>query len=314
MNAERLKGHRALVLGGHGFVGQHLVTGLQSAGVETHVHSRKTGVDARHFDALVDMIRQVSPDVVFNMAAHVGSLHHVSTFAADVVHDNALIALNLYRAVQVAAPGATIVNPLSNCSYPGDATIQRESEWWDGPVHDSVWSYGNAKKFIYVLSRCYAKQYGIRSANFLVPNAFGPGDYTDPNKTHALNGLIIRMLEAQRREDQEFIIWGSGAPIREWGYVKDVAAVLVQSLSLSIDLLEPLNIAQGCGYSIRESAEIVQSAVGFEGRFVFDTSKQDGAPRKVLDDGRFRRVFADFQFTDHAHGVAETVDYYRSVL
>lgn len=305
---------RALVLGGHGFLGQHLVCNLQAAGLDVCVRSRRDGVDAKDYQTLLEAVKQASPDYVFNMAAHVGSLHHVTQFAADVVHDNATMALNLYRAVQAAAPTAVILNPLSNCSYPGDAVIQTEEEWWDGPVHDSVWSYGNGRKFIYVLARCYARQYGIRSMNFLVPNAFGPGDSTDPNKTHAMNGLIIRMLQAQRNGDKEFLIWGTGAPIREWGYVKDMTSVLTQALQVDEDLLEPVNIAQGRGYSIRESAEIVKSAIGFEGAFVFDTSKQDGAPRKVLADERFRGIFKKFVFTDHAKGVAETVEYYRSVL
>lgn len=305
---------RALVLGGHGFLGRHLVRALGVAGIDACIRSRKDGVDARDFQALHAAVSQAAPDCVFNVAAHVGSVHHVTDFAADVVHDNTAMALNLYRSVQQAAPEAVIINPLSNCSYPGDAVIQREAEWWDGPVHDSVWSYGNSRKMIYVLARCYARQYGIRSINLLVPNAFGPGDYTDPNKTHALNGLIIRMVQAQRSGDKEFTIWGTGGPIREWGYVKDVAALLVQSLGVHEDLLEPVNLAQGRGYSIRESAEIVRDALGYDGEFVFDTTKQDGAPRKVLADERFKEVFGGFRFTDHAQGVAETVEYYRSVL
>jgi GDP-L-fucose synthase len=305
---------RALVLGGHGFLGRHLVGALERAGIEVHVRSRRDGVDARDVDAVQAAIAETAPHYVFNAATHGGSLHYVTEYAADVAHDNTTMALNVYRAVRTAAPDAIVINPLSNCSYPGDAVVQREEEWWSGPVHDSVWAVGNSKRLTHVLSRCYAKQYGVRSINLLVPNAFGPGDYTDPNKTHALNGLIIRMLEAQRRGDRQFTIWGTGSPVREWGYIKDIAALLVSALDVKDDLVEPVNMGQGRAHTIRESAEIVRRAVGHDCEFVFDTTKQDGAPRKVLDDARFRRIFGEFRFTDHEAAVTETVAYYRSAL
>lgn len=290
------------------------MTELTRQGHDAVARSRRSGLDLLDRSAVESALKHERPDAIINCAAHVGSVHYVTSFAADVFHDNVQMALNLYKAVASSRPEALIVNPLSNCSYPGEADVHYEPEWWNGPVHDSVCSYGNAKRFIYVLSRCYHKQYKVRTMNFLVPNAFGPGDYTDPNKTHALNGMIIRMIQSQRRGDTDFEIWGTGKPVREWGFIKDIAAVLVRGLKLDRDLQYPINIAQNRGYAVSESARMIAQVVGFSGKLSFNTKFQDGAMRKVLDDRAFREAFPDFVFTNHLDGISQTVDYYQKQL
>lgn len=303
-----------VVLGGTGFIGQKVMALLRSQGLLVISASRREGVDLTDYAATERFLAQTQPAVIFNCAAHVGSLHYVTTYAADVLSDNVQMTLNLYKAVAKVCPQAKIINPLSNCSYPGGASVQVESEWWNDEVHDSVFSYGNAKKIVYVTAKCYAKQYGIKSLNLLVPNTFGPGDSADPNKTHALNGMIIRMIQAQRAGAEKFEIWGSGQPVREWTYVDDVVRVMVAAMGIDADLLNPVNVAQNKGYSIKESAEFIAAAVGFSGQLVFNTQYQDGAPIKILDDQKFRGVFPDFNFFDHQKGIEETVAYYREIL
>jgi GDP-L-fucose synthase len=305
---------KILVLGATGFVGKHLVKALKQTNHEVFTASRSEGVDLKVYEQAEECLEKIKPDVIFNCAAHTGSLHYVTANAADVLHDNLQIALNMYRAVSKACPKATIINPLSNCSYPGEVNVQVESEWLDGPVHESVFSYGNAKRFIYVLAKCYEKQYGIKSILFLVPNTFGPGDAIDPNKTHALNGMIIRMIRAKRNGDKEFEIWGTGKPIREWAYIDDVVKILEEGMTTTFDLTYPTNLAQGKGYSIKESAELIAKAVKFPGKLTFNTSYQDGAMVKILDDKKFRETFPNYKFSDHQKGIEETVKYYESVL
>ena len=305
---------RILVLGGRGFVGKSLVAELKKTGYEPITASRSTGLNLNDFDNTKEYLERLAPEIIFNCAAHVGSVHYVSNHAAEVFHDNALMALNLYRAISKINPNIKVINPLSNCSYPGSADRQTEEGWWNGEVHDSVFSYGNAKKFVYVTAKCYAKQYGIKTVNFLIPNTFGPGDYTDPNRTHALNGMIIRMIEAKKQNISEFEIWGTGKPVREWAYIGDVARILVDGISTELDLTYPINFAQGKGYSIKESAEFIAKAVGFTGNLVFNTKYQDGAMIKILDDNKFRSVFPDFKFFDHQKGIEETVKYYQDQL
>jgi GDP-L-fucose synthase len=305
---------RVLVLGGHGFVGTNLCEILKGSTHDVVALSRRDGLDLRGIAMVRSCFRDQRPDAVFNLAAHVGSIHYVSQYAADVVYDNMQMALNIYKAASELCPGTRVINALSNCSYPGDANNHYEPEWWLGEVHESVHSYGNAKRFTYVLAKNFKRQYGIVTVNFLVPNTFGPGDYTDPNRTHALNGMIIRMILAQRNGDQRFEIWGSGNPIREWGYIKDVVSVLKLGLTIETDLIYPVNIGQNKGYSIRESAEMIAREVGFSGNLDFNTKYQDGAPYKILDDRKFRELFPSYKFYDHRQGIKETVSYYRSIL
>ena len=258
--------------------------------------------------------KHLQPDVIYNCAAHVGGLHYVSQRHATIANDNIQMALNLYKAVQASAPNALIINPLSNCSYPGKAELYSEPDWLNGEVHPSVYSYGNAKRILYMLSRCYAEQHGTRTYNFLVPNAFGPGDSNNPNRVHALNGMVIRMIQAHRSGSHEFPIWGTGSPIREWIYVDDVANLMNLALSAQIDSTKPINLAQQEGASIKASAELIAKAIGYKGDLVFQPQYQDGAPKKILDAAQFQQVFPNYTFVDHYEGIQATVEYYQNAL
>lgn len=307
---------RVLVLGGHGFVGKNFVKALESTGgnYEIFAKSRVDGLDLTDYSSAEKCFNEIKPNVIINCAAHVGSINYVTKLAADVISDNIQMSLNIYKAAQKNCPSVKIINLLSNCSYPGDADIQTESEWWSGPVHSSVFSYGNAKKALYAISWCYTKQYNIKSVNFLIPNTFGPGDSTDTNRTHALNGMIMRMLEAKKRGDAEFEIWGTGKPIREWAYIDDVTKILIEGIETKEDLIEPVNLGQNKGYTIKESAEFIAKAVGYNGKLVFNTKYQDGAPTKILNDKKFRKMFPNFVFFDHQKGIDLTVKYYKLIL
>ena len=305
---------KAIILGGHGFIGRKVVAVLREKGHDAIPLSRKNDVDMLIPEKLNGVLRTLMPDVIFNCAAHVGGIHYVMQHAADVIRENMQMALNLYKAVTLSCPHTHVVNPLSNCSYPGDAQIHYEPDWWKGEPHHSVFAYATAKRFVYSLARCYFSQHGIRTSNFLVPNAFGVGDHVNPHRTHAISGLIVRMLEAHRKQQPVFEVWGTGTPVREWGYIDDIAEILTRAVNLHEDLLYPVNIAQGKGYSIRESAEAIQRAIGYRGQISFNTAFEDGAPAKVLDERRFRSLFPGYSFTPHAEAIQRTVEYYQRVL
>jgi GDP-L-fucose synthase len=305
---------KVIVLGGFGFVGGNLTGLLERKGHKVLAVSRRTGIDLADLSSTKECLARERPDAVFNCAAHVGSIHYVMKNAAAVAHDNMQMAVNLYRAVAEASPNSHVVNPLSNCSYPGDADIHYEPDWLKGEPHHSVFAYANAKRFTYVLARCYQEQFGIRTTNFLVPNAFGIGDHRDTNRTHAISGMIVRMIAAKRCGDRRFEVWGSGRPVREWGYIDDIVEILSRALELSEDLVYPTNIAQNQGATIRESAEVIKAAVEYPGELWFNTHYEDGASRKVLDDRRFRELFPDYRFIDHGEAIRRTVGYYEAVL
>ena len=299
-----------MVLGHTGFVGKNLYNRLKKDGHDVVGCSRSTGVDVLDYKQVFEFIKKNNPDVLFNLTSHGGSVHYVNKYAADVFSENLQMALNIYRAVYHVNKEIKIVQPFSNCSYPGDSSIQTEDMWLDGKVHSSVFSFGNAKRSIYYLSECYYKQHGIKSVNLLFPNTYGPGDSIDPNKTHALNGMIIRMLKAKRNGDKEFVVWGTGKPVREWAYIDDFIQALV--LSAEIDHLEyPVNFGQQKGHSIAESASIIKDICNFEGDIVFDTSYKDGDPVKIMGKETFAQYFNNFNFYDHEKGIENTISYYE---
>ena len=304
---------KILVLGGTGVIGSKLIKELEKNYHNIFSYSKSAGLDMLDYDRVSLTIKEMIPDVIFNVASHGGSLHYVKEYAGDVFFDNVQMALNLYRAVKDHSPGSKIITPFSNCSYPGSSDVQEEENWLSGEVHPSIFSFGNSKRAIYYLSKCFYEQYNVKSVNLLLANTYGPGDSCDPNHTHALNGMIIRMLEAQKKGDDEFVVWGTGSPVREWTYVDDFIKSLV--LAMDVDHLEyPLNIGQGKGYSIKESALLIKEAVGFEGDIVFDTSKIDGDAVKIMSDKNFRKEFSEFEFYNHKKGIENTVSYYRRKL
>ena len=301
-----------VVLGGTGFIGRSVMRLLEERGGRAVSLSRREGCDLLDLTSLKDRLAPLHPRAVINCAAHSGSLHYVSRSAVEVIHDNMQMILNVYAALRAVCPEAVLVNPISNCSYPGEAALQVESEWQDGPVHDSVLPFASTRRMIHALAASYRKQHGVGSVNWLVPNAYGPGDATDPDRVHALNGIIIRLLRARKAGERRFEIWGSGRPVREWVYVDDAARVLVQSLEGGPQI-DPVNLAQKRGHSIAEIAALAATILGYEVELVFNTRYPDGAPSKILDDRRFRERFPDFRFTPIEEGIARTIDYYRSV-
>jgi nucleoside-diphosphate-sugar epimerase len=185
-----------IVLGGNGFIGKNLIKILDNS---CKNFSRSKGFNLLDLYQTKQVFKLLAPDVIFNLASHGGSLHYVSKFAADVIDDNLSMYLNLYKAIKELPKKPMVINPISNCAYPGNSSIQMEQDWLNGEVHDSVMAFGNSKRALYHISKCYYKQYGIRSVNLIFPNAFGIYDHLDPNKTHALDGMIIRMLQAKQR-------------------------------------------------------------------------------------------------------------------
>ena len=301
---------KILVLGDTGFIGENLMNRLKKDGCNVAGCSRKTGVDILDYNQIRDFIKQEGPDIIYNLASHGGSMLYVREFAADVVSDNIQMCLNLYRAVLEVNSNIKIIQPFSNCSYPGDSSIQVEENWLKGDVHRSVFSFGNSKRAIYFISKCYSDQYGVNTVNLLFPNTYGPGDSCDPKKTHALNGMIIRMLKAKKSGEKQFVVWGTGSPIREWAYIDDFIESLVRAIDID-NLPYPVNIGQEKGYSIAESALMIKEECGFEGEVVFDNSYPDGDPVKIMSTEKFVDLFPNFEFFDHREGILNTIRFYE---
>lgn len=306
---------KVLLLGHTGFVGTNMLNLLNRFNIEVHGASRTNGYDLREQAQVEKLITSLNPDVIINCAAHVGSLNYVTEFAGDVVNDNIQMITALYNAVVAKNLKLKIINPVANCSYPGDATLYKEAELENGAIHPSVLSYGSTRRLMVALSKSYEMQYGLKTVNLLVPNMYGPNDSCDPNKAHALNALISKFVKGHLEEKQEINVWGTGKVVREWLYAEDFAKIVISILQQPtlFDVIDkPLNIAQNTGLSIRELVDTINQ--NFDNQFAieYDVTKPDGAPKKVMCDENFRKVFTDFVFEDFAKGIKTTKDYYVS--
>jgi GDP-L-fucose synthase len=304
------------LLGNTGFVGKNVEQLLVENNLKPSVASRKNGVDLRNTQDVVNFLEASRPDYIINCAAHVGSLNYVTEQAADIMIDNSRMILSIYEGIAKVVPNAIVINPIANCAYPATANIFIEDEWWNGPLHRSVLSYGATRRLLWTVGESFQMQHNVQSIYLLVPNMYGPHDSTDPNKAHALNALISKFVKAEKNNQKEVVIWGTGVAIREWLYAGDFAKIVLHILKNPgiVGLSEPLNIAQNFGLSVKELVDIIKRNFQYTGNIVWDHNKPDGAPKKVMDERKFRKVFPDFQFTDFGQGIKNTIDYYESIF
>ena len=304
------------LLGGTGFVGKNVAEVLNENGRDYEIVSLSTGCDLREPEQATAALAKIQPQVIVNCAAHVGSLNYVTEQAATVITDNSLMILSTYQAIAKVCPTALVINPIANCAYPAKADTFIEDYWWDGHLHRSVLSYGATRRLMWTVAESYQMQYNIKSINLLVPNMYGPHDSTDPNKAHALNALISKFVRAKAMGQEEIVIWGTGVAIREWLYAKDFGRVVLEILDNPnmVGLAEPINIGQNFGLSVKELVEIITRAFDYKGKIKWDTSMPDGAPKKVMDERRFKKVFGNFEFTKFEDGIRNAVEYYSNRL
>lgn len=303
------------LLGATGFAGRNVARALQENGHSVSEVSRLHGYDLRELKENLRFLEEIRPEIVLNCAAHVGSLNYVTQYAADIVTDNSKMILNLYEAIQEFNPSIVIVQPLANCAYPANAIVYKEDEFWDGPLHPSVMSYGFTRKLMWITADCFRIQHGIRTVNLITPNMYGPYDSTDPNKAHALNALVSKFVKAIHTGQTKVEIWGTGIAIREWLYAGDFAKVVIEVLKdlKSEKYDQPFNIAQESGLSVRELVNIILQYVAYEGEVWYNDKKPDGALKKVMNKTKFEKLFPNFQFTSLEEGIKTTSGYYQSV-
>jgi GDP-L-fucose synthase len=305
-----------LVLGSTGFAGTNICNILRENSLEFEGVSRSNGVDLRQTETTVMLLEKIKPAFIINAAAHVGSLNYVTEKAADVIIDNSKMVMAMYEAAARVCPETIIINPIANCAYPGNLDVYEEDKWQLGGVHRSVLSYGSARRFMWAVGECFAMQYGIKTISLLTPNMYGTYDSPDPNKAHALNALVSKFVKAEMTGQKEIEVWGTGFAIREWLYAKDFARIIlyiIKNPHIQKLLTEPVNMGQNFGLNVRELINLIQKNFAYSGSVYYNTEKPDGAPKKVMDNKRFREYFPNFEFTDFDNGIKETIQYYKEI-
>jgi GDP-L-fucose synthase len=297
-----------VVTGATGFLGKRVCRALSRRGLVFTPTSLSSGLDLRNPAAVLAFLERVRPKYILNCAAFVGGIQFGYKYPVGLFQNNMLMTLSLLECA--ASIGVTrIVNPISNCAYPAAASLFRESEFWDGPLHESVLVYGFVRKASWVGSWAYHKQFGLDSINIILSNMYGPEDHFEEERSHALGALIMKIVRAKMTGQPEVIVWGTGRPVREWLHVDDGAEAMIRAMDVAPSV-EPINIGVGYGISVIELANIVKEIVGYQGKLVLDPSKPDGAPYKTVDGVRGLGHFGWKPTRDLRRGIEETVGWF----
>jgi len=301
-----------LVTGATGFLGKRVCRQLEARGLQYTPTSLSLGLDLRDRQATLGFFAELRPAYVLNCAAYVGGIQFGYKHPAELFHNNLHMTLNLLEAARDSRV-QRVVNPISNCAYPGSASFFKEDEFWNGPLHESVMVYGFARKASWVGSWAYAKQHGLDVLNVILSNMYGPEDHFEEERSHALGALIMKFAAAKRDKAPHVTVWGSGKPVREWLHVDDGAEAMIRGMHVAPSL-EPLNIGVGKGISIADMAALIKDLTRYEGHLVFDTSKPDGAPYKTVDGAKGEAHFGWRPSRNFRQGVQETIDWYLQHL
>lgn len=298
-----------LVTGATGFLGKRVCRKLLERGVEFERTSLSLGVDLRDPVQALRLFETVRPDKVINCAAFVGGIQYGYKYPAELFTYNLQMTLSVLEASRKVGVGR-LVNPISNCAYPAEATVFREEEFWNGPLHESVLVYGFVRKASWVGSWAYKREYGFDALNLILSNMYGPEDHFEEERSHALGALVRKIINARATRSPEVVVWGTGRPVREWLHVDDGAEALIRGLDAPA-MVEPVNVGVCRGISIAELARLIAQIVGYEGTLRFDTTKPDGALHKTVDGERGRQLLGWTPTRDFEDGVRETVQWYQ---
>jgi len=270
-----------VVAGATGLAGSAIVRAFEKAGKEV-VGINRSVVDLLDLSATKKFLKDVAPSIVIDAAARVGGIGANNAFPVEFLTDNIRIQSNLMDAAHEAKVGRFIFLG-SSCIYPRDCAQPIKEEYlMTGPLETTNSAYAIAKIAGIELINSYRKEYGHKWISLMPTNLYGPNDNFELQGSHVLPAFIRRFVEATEKNAPTEILWGTGAPKREFLHVDDLAnAVLIASERYDSSM--HLNIGSGQDLSIKELAELVADIAGYKGEIKWDSSKPDGTPRKVLD-------------------------------
>lgn len=273
---------KVVVTGGTGFVGRHLTAALESRGCENITvwgsgHDRHQSLirDSNVYEAID------GADVVFHLAALCGGIGANQSGPADFIYNNMMMGLNVIKqSEECGVSKLVMVGTL--CAYPKDTLGPIEPEdLWNGYPEPTNAPYGIAKRTLVEVGKAFHKQHGLNVVNVMPTNMFGPGDNFKPESSHVIPALIRRVVEAKRVDATSVTCWGTGTPTRDFLYVTDAVEGIIRAAE-RLDDPEPVLLGTGSGTTMRKLAEMISELVGYRGRIVWDASKPDGQPNRVV--------------------------------
>ncbi|MGB6309793.1 MAG: GDP-L-fucose synthase, partial [Steroidobacteraceae bacterium] len=276
---------RIYVAGHRGLVGSAIVRALRQRGKVDLVLRTHAELDLTDQPAVRQFFEAERPQAVIMAAARVGGIHANNSRPASFIRDNLLIQDNVIDAAHRSGVGKFVFLG-SSCIYPKLAPQPiKEDYLLTGPLEPTNEWYAIAKIAGVKMCQAYRREFGFKAISLMPTNLYGPGDNFDLQNSHVLPALIRRFHEAKARGDESVTVWGTGTPRREFLHVDDLADAVLHLLQV-YDAEPIVNIGWGQDVTIRELAGLVMSAIGYSGRLIFDSTKPDGTPRKLLDVSR----------------------------
>lgn len=323
-----LEGKQVIVTGATGFIGTKLSELLRNkygAVVHSLCHS---GVSLTSWNETWKVFEECRPEYCFHLAGWNGGIVFNQLYPANIFVRNTIMGIHVIDACCKLGV-KKVVSTVASCAYPAscyrtvdgdqyyakeDNQVCYENEFFDGPPHDSVACHAYAKRNLQLLSQFYNRDYGLEAVCACPATVYGPGDRFDSKRGKVMGALVKRFCDAVKNGEAAVTLRGTGAPLREFIYVDDVAELLVQTMIHYEDCEKPLNLGTGQEVSISDLASLIAAEAGFTGEILWDKSKPDGQYRKRLDLTRMRSVLPETDFVPLEEGISRTVQYYQETF
>jgi GDP-L-fucose synthase len=324
---------RVLVTGGAGFLGSFVMEKLQERGCKEVFVPRSKDYDLVEMEAIKRLYHDAKPDIVIHLAARVGGIGANRANPGKFFYDNLMMGAQLMEVGrQVGIEKFLAIGTV--CAYPKFTPVPfNEENLWNGYPEETNAPYGLAKKMLLVQAKAYRQQYDFNAIYLLPVNLYGPRDNFDPESSHVIPALIRKCLEAQRAVGSKeyglstdktansvlptshsppaVVVWGTGKPTREFIYVEDAAEGILLAAE-KYNKPDPVNLGAGFEISIKDLVELIAKLTNFKGEIIWDTSKPDGQPRRMLDVSRAKKEFGFKAKTAFEEGLKKTIDWYVS--
>lgn len=300
---------RIVVTGGSGFLGSHVVDKLRGRGARDIFIPRSSEYNLTKDEAIVRLYKEARPDIVIHLAAVVGGIGANRENPGRFFYENLIMGTQLIEQARLFGIKKFVAIG-TICAYPKFTPVPfKEEDLWNGYPEETNAPYGIAKKAMLVQLQAYRDQYGFNGIYLLPVNLYGPRDNFDPKISHVIPALIKKCIDAIKNGDEEIVVWGTGKATREFLYAEDAAEGIILAAE-KYDGPEPVNLGAGFEISIRDLVHKIAESTGFKGKIVWDSTKPDGQPRRMLDTSRAESYFGFKAKTSFDDGLKKTVDWY----